>query len=173
MLFSKFELDEEIAALRRRVEQEQQLSEEQIRNVREELRSEILNSPEYQNSLMEIERLHSQIASNERRREKAEEAEQGQTQRVEKLQDENEKLKARIRELEEADKLKEKEKSDSEEKENDIALLKQTIAKLQEENNELHAKCERNKSADEAVSWLMNSLLYTHDSNHFEVDFEF
>ncbi|WKY15879.1 hypothetical protein Q1695_000955 [Nippostrongylus brasiliensis] len=150
--------DEEIAALRRRVEQEQQLSEEQIRNVREELRSEILNSPEYQNSLMEIERLHSQIASNERRREKAEEAEQGQTQRVEKLQDENEKLKARIRELEEADKLKEKEKSDSEEKENDIALLKQTIAKLQEENNELHAKCERNKSADEALRKEMNLL---------------
>lgn len=111
--------DEEIAALRRRVDQEQSLSEEQIRVIKDELRSEMLSSDEYQNNLMEIERLHSevtdvlwpqdcpsftrclQIAKYERKREKEEEAEKERVEAVKKLEAENEEIKQKLHEMEE------------------------------------------------------------------------
>ncbi|KAK6766255.1 hypothetical protein RB195_025885 [Necator americanus] len=145
--------DEEITALRRRVDQEQSLSEEQIRVIKDELRSEMLSSDEYQNSLMEIERLHSEIAKYERKREKEEEAENESVEVVKKLQAENEELKGKIHGMEESKGGEELKSLMSSliEKEKELSSLKEDAAKLIEENEKLHNEKERRKYSDEAL----------------------
>ncbi|KAL6723085.1 hypothetical protein Aduo_018128 [Ancylostoma duodenale] len=154
--------DEEIAALRRRVDQEQTLSEEQIRVIKDELRSEMLSSDEYQSNLMEIERLHSEIAKYERMREKEEEVEKERAEAMRKLEAENEEIKEKLHEIEEVEANKGEEleslKSSLIEKENELTSLKEDAAKLREENEKLHEESERLNNSDGTIREEMASL---------------
>uniref|UniRef100_A0A1I7WNL5 Uncharacterized protein n=1 Tax=Heterorhabditis bacteriophora TaxID=37862 RepID=A0A1I7WNL5_HETBA len=53
--------DKEISSLRQKLEQEQSLNEEQLRTLKDELRSEMINSEEFTNNIHEIEQLHSKV----------------------------------------------------------------------------------------------------------------
>ncbi|VDK58368.1 unnamed protein product [Cylicostephanus goldi] len=152
--------DEEIAALRRRVDQEQSLSEEQIRVIKDDLRSEMLSSDEYQNSLMEIERLHSEIATYERKREKEEEAEKEREKVVKRLEAENRELKSKVSKFEQSDQHAELQslKSSLAEKEEELYSAKEDAAKLKAENDELHKEKERTRNSDEMLREEMAAL---------------
>ncbi|PIO66080.1 hypothetical protein TELCIR_12222 [Teladorsagia circumcincta] len=168
--------DKEITSLRRRVEEEQTISEEQLRAIKEELKSEIMSSDDYQNNLMEIERLHSQIADYERKREKDEEFEEERGQKERKLREENEKLKAQVRSLEEANQSGEVDalKSALTEKNSKLGTLEEELTKLKgltplklqftkfamiiDENEMLHKESERNKNSNEALQNEVTAL---------------
>ena len=54
-------LDEEVAGLRKRLEEEQSLSDQQLDSLRAELRREMLSSDEYTSTIHENEQLHSKV----------------------------------------------------------------------------------------------------------------
>uniref|UniRef100_A0A0K0DQF8 Trichohyalin-like n=1 Tax=Angiostrongylus cantonensis TaxID=6313 RepID=A0A0K0DQF8_ANGCA len=152
--------DEEIISLRHRIDHELSLSEEQLRVIRDDLRHEILASDEYQRNLLDVERLHSQIAEYERKREQNEEAEKERIRIIEELRLDNEKLKEVVKNIDKADQNKELDslRKTLAEKDEELRSLREDAARLKEENEKLNKKSELTNYADKMLREEMSTL---------------
>ncbi|KAJ1362554.1 hypothetical protein KIN20_022149 [Parelaphostrongylus tenuis] len=159
--------DEEIISLRQRIDHELSLSEEQVRAIKDDLRHEILASDEYQRNLLEIERLHSQIAEYERKREEDEEAEKEHMQNIERLRLDNENLKEMVKNMDKTDHNKELDslKKKLTEKDEELRSLREDLTSLKEQNEKLNERSEltnyNNKMLREEISTRRNASTKT------------